>query len=110
MCRRSPCAPTFVVDEGTLRDPLAIRLVIHAPLALQSGDDAAADGLENLRRFAAIYGEELDRNPHNINWRWVRPESGEWRPPPTFPPGKLDRERMPDFRGGSGRAWPGHGP
>jgi lauroyl/myristoyl acyltransferase len=73
--------PAFVVDEGTLRDPLAIRLVLHEPLALQSTGDASADLLENLRRFAAVYAEELSRNPHNLRWDAVS-ESGEYERPP----------------------------
>ena len=76
----APVLPTFVVDQGTLRDPLAIRLVIHPPLALQSTEDTTADTIENLSRFAAVYAQELERNPHNLSWRWVRPDSGDWRP------------------------------
>ena len=78
----APVLPTFVTDEGTLRDPLGIRLVIHPPLALQSSDDADADLVENLTRFAAVYAKELERNPHNISWRYVGVKSGEYGPAP----------------------------
>jgi lauroyl/myristoyl acyltransferase len=75
----APVLPTFVLDEGTFRDPLAIRLVIHPPLELQNTADAADDARENLKRLAAVYAEELDQNPHNHDWRKVS-ESGDWRP------------------------------
>jgi lauroyl/myristoyl acyltransferase len=96
--------PTFLVDEGTLRDPLALRLVIHAPLPLQSSEDAAADVQLNLRRFAAVYEEELDRNAHNnINWR--RWETGRWSPPQEEELQELERELSGDFAGGSAQWW-----
>ncbi len=80
----APLLPAFVVDDGTLRDPLAIRLVIRPPLALQTSDDAVGDALENLKRFAAVYAQELESNPHNLTWRWVDVESGTWMPPPLW--------------------------
>jgi lauroyl/myristoyl acyltransferase len=92
----APVLPTFLVDEGTLRDPLALRLVIHAPLALQNSDDARADVLENLNRFAAVYARELDRNPHNIFWRFVQWETGNWSPPQDPELWELEHERTPD--------------
>jgi len=106
---RAPVLPTFAIDEGTLRDPLAIRLVIHAPLALQSSGDGAADVLENLKRFAAVYGEELDRNPHNFNWRYVDPESGRYGPP-RDPQSREPGHEEPPLIAGSERVRPRHGP
>ena len=97
----APVLPTFVVDQGTLRDPLAIRLVIHPPLALQSTEDATADTIENLSRFAAVYAQELERNPHNIYWRFVQSESVGWSPLEDPHIWRSARERTPDIAGGS---------
>jgi lauroyl/myristoyl acyltransferase len=105
----APVLPTFLVDEGTLRDPLAIRLVIHPPLVLQSSSDTVADVREDLTRFAAVYAGELDRNPHNIYWGWVRPDSGDWSPPEDRELWELDQERGPDGADGSTWMSPAHG-
>ena len=96
----APVLPTFVLDEGTFRDPLAIRLVIHPPLVLQSSADVADDTIENLGRFAAVFADELERNPHNLDWSAVS-ESGEYRSP-------RDPRLRKAIAGSSARPWPAH--
>ena len=104
----APVLPTFVVDEGTFRDPLAIRLVIHPPLTLQSSPDPPAGILENIRQFAAVFADELERNPHNLDWSKVS-ESGEYLPPRHPELWKSDNGRTSDITGSLVEGSPAHG-
>jgi lauroyl/myristoyl acyltransferase len=104
----APVLPTFLLDHGTLRDPLAIRLVIHPPLDLINTDDATADVLENLRRFAAVYGEEIERSPHNAGGRFLEPGSGDCASPQECQHSGGDDD-WPREPAESGRTFPAHG-
>jgi KDO2-lipid IV(A) lauroyltransferase len=67
----APALPAFVVDEPRRGDPIGLRLVIHRPLDLQLSRDANDDHDVNLRRFAAVFEEQIRANPHNWQWTWV---------------------------------------
>jgi lauroyl/myristoyl acyltransferase len=104
----APVLPTFLIDQGTLRDPLAIRLVIRPPLDLISTDDATADVLENLSRFAAVYAEEIERSPHNADGRFLKPGSGDCASPQEYQ--RSDGgDDWPAPPAESGRTRPAHG-
>ncbi len=68
----APVLPAFLVDDGTLREPLAGRLIIHPPLELQATDDRELDLVENIHRFSEIYAKAITAHPHNLYWGWVR--------------------------------------
>jgi hypothetical protein len=70
----APALPAFVVGDPEGRYPDGIRLVIHPPLELQVTADPRADHLVNLRRFAAVYEQQLRSHPHN--WHWTRTRAG----------------------------------
>jgi lauroyl/myristoyl acyltransferase len=63
--------PTFVVDDGTRRGSLGIRLVIHPPLELQRTENARSDSAVNLERFAAVYEAQVRARPDNWHWHAV---------------------------------------
>jgi lauroyl/myristoyl acyltransferase len=68
----APAVPAFVVDEPWRRQPHGLRLVVHPPLELQMTDDPKADHEVSLRRFAAVYEEQILAHPQNCHWIWVR--------------------------------------
>jgi lauroyl/myristoyl acyltransferase len=70
--------PSFVVDDPDRLGPKSFRLVIHPPLDLQITRNRRADLDVNLRRFAAVYEEQIQANPHNFHWTWVRDGVLEW--------------------------------
>jgi lauroyl/myristoyl acyltransferase len=68
----APVLPTFVVDDAERRGGIGIRLVIHPPLDLQTTSDSKRDLDVNIRRFAAVYEQQVRTHPHNWHWLWVR--------------------------------------
>lgn len=68
----APILPVFVVDDPSSRDPLGIRLVIEAPLALAPGDPQA-----DLTAFAQLLEARVREQPH-LWLRWSGPPPSWW--------------------------------